>query len=89
MARQRIVPVPVPSRGPGTSATDQPGPATATFVDLPMPIIRQVAPTVSMAPANRAPLPDCVPKLPLRHRTAGRMARSATFLVGSTPGTSR
>ena len=40
MARGRIVPVPVPARGPGTSATDQPGPATATFVDLPMPIIR-------------------------------------------------
>jgi hypothetical protein len=27
MARRRIVPVPVPARGPGTSATDQPGPA--------------------------------------------------------------
>lgn len=40
MARRRIVPVPVPARGPGTSATDQPGPATATFADLPMPIIR-------------------------------------------------
>ena len=36
------------------------------------PCIRQVAATVSMAPANRAPLPDCVPKLPLRHRTARR-----------------
>ena len=40
MARRRIVLVPVPARGPGTSATDQSGPATATFVDLPMPIIR-------------------------------------------------
>ena len=40
MARRRIVPVPVPAQGPGTSATDQPGPATATFADLPMPIIR-------------------------------------------------
>ena len=40
MARRRIVPVPVPARGPGTSATDQPGPATATFADLPMPINR-------------------------------------------------
>ena len=40
MARRRIVPVPVHARGPGTSATDQPGPTTATFVDLPMPIIR-------------------------------------------------
>ena len=29
MARRRIVPVPVPARGPGMSATDQPGPATA------------------------------------------------------------
>ena len=37
------------------------------------PCIQQVAPTVSMAPADRAPLPDCVPKLPLRHRTAGRI----------------
>ena len=34
------------------------------------PCMRQVSATVSMAPANRAPLPDCVPKLPLRHRTA-------------------
>ena len=40
MARRRIVPVPVPARGPGTSATDQPGPVTATFADLPIPIIR-------------------------------------------------
>ena len=40
MARRRIVPGPVPAQGPGTSATDQPGPATATFADLPMPINR-------------------------------------------------
>ena len=40
MARRRIVPVPVPAQGPGTSATDQPGPTTATFADLPMPINR-------------------------------------------------
>ena len=40
MARRRIVPVPVPSQGPGTSATHQPGPATATFADPPMPINR-------------------------------------------------
>ena len=38
---------------------------------------------------KKAPLPDCVPKLPLRHRPAGRMAPSATLLVGSTRGTSR
>jgi len=36
------------------------------------PFTGKVAATVSMAPANRAPLPDCVPKLPLRHRTARR-----------------
>jgi len=53
------------------------------------PRIRQVAATISMATANRAPLPDCVPKLPLRHWTVGRMPRSATLSVGSTPETSR
>lgn len=42
-----------------------------------MPCIRQVASTVSMAPANRAPMLDFVPKRPLRHRTAGRKARWA------------
>lgn len=50
--------------------------------------IRQVASTVSMALANRAPLPDFVPKLPVCHGAAGLMARSATWPVGSTPGTS-
>ena len=40
MARRRIVPVPASAQGSGTSATYQPGPATTTFADLPMPINR-------------------------------------------------
>ena len=45
MARLRIVPVPVPARGPRTSATDRPGRAAVAVVDLPMPINRpSVAP---------------------------------------------
>ena len=51
--------------------------------------VQAVPGTISMSLANRAPLLDCVPKLPLRDRTAVRMARSATLLVGSTPGISR
>ena len=37
------------------------------------PCMQQVASAVRTTPADRAPLPDCVPKLPLRHRTAGRI----------------
>ena len=60
MARRPIVPVPVPERGPergpGTSATDQPGPATATFVDLPMPIIRPYVWTCTQRVDSRQPV---------------------------------
>ena len=40
MARRRIVPVPVPAQGPGTSATDLPGTSDTGFADLPIPINR-------------------------------------------------
>jgi len=46
---------------------------------------RQVATTVSNRSANRLPASLSEPKLPFRHRTAGRRARSDTLLVGSTP----
>jgi hypothetical protein len=48
---------------------------------------RQVATTVSSRSANRLPAALSAPKLPVRQRTAGRKARSATLLVGSTPST--
>ena len=51
------------------------------------PCCRQVATTVSNHSANRAPASLSVPKLPFRHSTAGRNARSATLLVGPTPST--
>jgi hypothetical protein len=34
-----------------------------------------------------SPCARCVPKLPLRHRTPGRMAHSAVLFVGSSPAT--
>ena len=43
--------------------------------------------TVNNRSANRQPAPLSEPKLPLRHKTAGRRARSDTLLVGSTPST--
>src|SRR4051794_31381269 len=47
----------------------------------------QVAATDSRR-VTKAFLPAlCVPKLPLRHSTAGRIACSAAVLVGSMPGT--
>jgi hypothetical protein len=49
------------------------------------PCCRQVATTVSSRSANRLPASLSDPKLPLRHSTAGRRARSAPLLVGSTP----
>src|SRR5207253_9854418 len=51
------------------------------------PCCRQVATTVSSRSANRLPAALSDPKLPLRHSTAGRKARSDTLLVGSTPST--
>ena len=50
------------------------------------PCIRQVAATVRMATANRAPLPDCVPKLPLRHRTARRQGGRPDGTFGTVVG---
>src|SRR5215213_5333457 len=51
------------------------------------PCCRQVAATASDRSAKRLPPSLSDPKLPLRHNTAGRKARSATLLVGSTPST--
>ncbi|NBT25615.1 MAG: hypothetical protein EBT09_03500 [Actinobacteria bacterium] len=67
MARRRIVPVPVPARGPGTSATDQPGPATATFDDLPMPIIRPYVAPYSPEFRHRAVLLTRSRNVPVSH----------------------
>ena len=67
MARRRIVPVPVPARGPGTSATDQPGPATATFADLPMPIIRPYVAPYSAEFRHQAVLLTRSRKVPVSH----------------------
>src|SRR5215467_245870 len=46
-----------------------------------------VATTVSMLSTKREPSALCVPKLPLRQSTPGRIALSAVLLVGSTPST--
>src|SRR5712691_7901605 len=46
-----------------------------------------VATTVSMLSTKREPSALCVPKLPLRQRTPGRIDLSAALLVGSTPAT--
>src|SRR5207237_7889110 len=51
------------------------------------PCWRQEATTVRSRSANRLPASLSAPKLPLRHNTAGRRARSDTLLVGSTPST--
>src|SRR5919199_1665542 len=51
------------------------------------PCCRQVATTVNNRSANRLPASLSDPKLPLRQSTAGRRARSARLLVGSTPST--
>jgi hypothetical protein len=48
---------------------------------------RHDATTVNSRSANRLPVSLSEPKLPLRHSTAGRKARSDTLLVGSTPST--
>src|SRR5581483_6856720 len=52
-----------------------------------LPCCRQVATTVSSRSAKRLPASLSDPKLPLRHSTAGRTARSAPLFVGSTPST--
>src|SRR5262249_982019 len=46
-----------------------------------------VATTVIILSTKREPASLWVPKLPLRHCTPGRIARSALFCVGSTPAT--
>ena len=46
-----------------------------------------VATTVSMLSTKREPSALCVPKLPLRQSTPGRIALSAVLFVGSTPAT--
>ena len=43
--------------------------------------------TVIMCSTKREPSLLCVPKLPLRHSTPGRIDHSAALLVGSTPST--
>jgi len=47
----------------------------------------RVATTVCMLSTKREPSALCVPKLPLRQSTPGRIALSAVLLVGSTPST--
>src|SRR5207247_7631121 len=46
-----------------------------------------VATTVSMLATKREPSALCVPKLPLRQSTPGRIALSAVLFVGATPAT--
>src|SRR5712691_11752171 len=46
-----------------------------------------VATTVIMLSTKREPSALCVPKLPLRQSTPGRIALSAVLFVGSTPAT--
>jgi len=67
MASRRIVPVPVRTRIPGTSATDQPEPATATFADLPMTIIRPYVAPYSEEFRHRAVLLTWSRKVPVSH----------------------
>jgi hypothetical protein len=46
-----------------------------------------VATTVIIASTHRDPAALWVPKRPVRHKTPGRIARSAALVVGSTPST--
>ena len=78
MARRRIVPVPVPARGPGTSATDQPGPATATFADLPTPIIRPYVAPYSAEFRHQAVLLTRSTDVPVTH-----VARDLGISIGT------
>lgn len=78
MVRRRIVPVPVPARGPGTSATDQPGPATATFADLPMPIIRPYVAPYSAEFRHQAVLLTRSRNVPVSH-----VARELGISIGT------
>ena len=54
MPSRWIVPVPVRTRGLGTSSTDHLGPVTTTFTDLPMTIIRQYVATCGVEFRNQA-----------------------------------
>jgi len=64
-----------------------PSPAATRKASSGRPCCRQVTATVSSRSANRLPASLSEPKLPSRHSTAGRKARSATLFVGSTPST--
>src|SRR5215212_3300956 len=81
-----------PPRGVGTNDGDglpcsAASPAATRKSSSERPCCRQVAPTVNKRSTNRLPASLSEPKLPLRHSTAGRKARSETLFVGSTPPT--
>src|SRR4051812_37930668 len=75
------------SREGGALRRTAASPAATKNANNGRPCCRQVATTVRSCSANRLPASLLEPILPLRHSTAGRRARSATLLVGSTPST--
>src|SRR5205823_14381476 len=71
----------------GELARSAVSPAATRNANSGRPCCLQDATTVSTRSANRLPASLSAPKLPLRHSTAGRKARSAPLLVGSSPST--
>src|SRR3954452_5704489 len=75
------------SREGGGLLRNAASPAATRNSNTGRPCWQHDATTVSRRSANRLPAALSDPKLPLRHSTTGRSARSATLLVGSTPST--
>src|SRR3954467_7994999 len=73
------------SREGGGLLRNAASPAATRNSNTGRPCWRHDATTVNSRSAKRLPAWLSEPKLPLRHSTAGRRARSDTLLVGSTP----